>query len=231
MPLVTYTLQDYRDNTLRALRDTTQQYFNNNGQAAGSPASYADLDAWINRALRWRDLWSGGSRAYRFNVPLTQGIDQYDFRALFPNDTVLDMPYLWLIFGGSRYQLSEQTLDFVTKYARGQVGFTNVPAMWCRYGATGLFIATAPSGQYAADFDVVTLSGVLVNAIDPDPLPYPYSGEPVFYKAAQFARQEGQRNDTEAARFQGLANEALNAIEGFRVGMLPTPIGTTGGMR
>ena len=224
------TLASYRTRTLRVLRDSTQQFFNTGGNAAGSAASYGDLDAWINQGIRWRDLWSGGSRKYKAAVALTPGLDQYNFTTLFPGETVLDMPYLWLIFGSTRYQLSERPFGEVTSRARGLVGFTNVPAMWCRYGATGLFIATAPSGSYTADFDVVTLSGTLANPGDADPLPYPYT-EPVPYYAAALARGEGQRQWDEADRFREMAEQKMRDIEGARVGELPSPLSSARGRR
>jgi len=209
------------------VKDANQQFFSS-GAAPGTPASYADIDAWINEAIRWRDLWSGGARRYRGQVGLKVGFDQYDLAALFPGDTILDIPYIWIIVGAARYKISERPLDEVTKFARGLIGFTNIPVVWCRYGATGLFIATAPSSAlYTADFDVTTLSVQMVNPGDVDPLPFPYT-EPVPYMAAALGKEQWQRQYEEAARLRDQAEQKLRDIEGARVGELPSPIGPRG---
>lgn len=220
MPQQHETLATYRTRFLRAVKDAGQQFFNAQGQAAGTQASYADIDAWLNEALRWRDLWSGGSRAYKFAVPLTQGLDLYNLETLFPNDTVLDIINLWIIWGNRRLPMPERNLSEVTARARQQVGFTNVPAMFCRYGATQLFIATAPSSAYTADFDVAVLSTRLVVGGDADPLPYPYT-EPVVWHAASAGKEQGQRQFQDAEVFMAKALQALRDIEGSRAGELP----------
>lgn len=211
----TETLSSYRTRLLRELRDAGQNYYNNQGSATPN----LDLNAWINEGIRWRDLWSGGSRSYRAQVALTTGLDQYDLTVLFPNDTVLDIINLWLIYGNVRIPLSESSLGDVTAKVRPLVSYNNIPAMFCRYGAFKLFIATAPAGSYTADFDVAVLSGTLVNDAGADPLPYPYT-EPVPKYAAYLAKQNQARFD-EADMFYNQAVRSLQDIEGSRAGMLP----------
>ena len=223
MPFVQETLASYRTRVLRVLRDAQQQFFNAQGQTPGSDASFADIDAWIVQAQRWRDLWSGGSRNYRANVPLTKGLDLYTLdgtaAALFPTDTVLDIINLWLIWGTRRLPMPERSLSEVTAKTRQTVGFTGTPAMYCRYGSSQLFIATAPSSQFAADLDVAVLSTTLVAAADVDPLPYPYT-EPVVYYAASLAKGEGQQKFQDAEVLMATAIRKLNDIEGARAGQL-----------
>ncbi len=219
MALSTETLGSYRVRLLRELRDANQSYFN--GQQGADPN--VDLNAWINEATRWRDLWSGGSRAYKAKVPLQVGVDFYDLRALFGQDTVLDIINCWLIWGNFRKALTEQPLGVVTAGFRGLVTFNDVPAAFCRYGATQLVIATAPSGNYTIDLDVAVLSVTFTADGDIDPLPYPYT-EPVVKYAAYLAKQNQRRFD-EANIFYNEAVRALNDIEGSRVGQLPQPIG------
>lgn len=225
MPLQTETLSSYRTRVLRDLRDASQQYFNN--QHSATP--FADLDAWINEGLRWRDLWSGGSRSYRANVPLTQQIDQYDLRVLFPTDTVLDIATLWLLYGSFRVQLGEAAFSDVTNRWRPWQNYSNVPGAYCRYGATGVFIATAPAGPYTVDWDVVVLSPPVVNPGDADVLPYPYT-EPVVPYACHLAKKYMRRWD-EAEIFYAGAVRALRDIEGARLGQLPVPSVTARGTR
>ena len=98
MPLYRETLASYRTRFLRVVKDANQQYFNA-GAAPGTAASYADIDAWINEAIRWRDLWSGGSRAYKHEQALKVGFDEYDLTTMFPAETILDIPYIWVIVG------------------------------------------------------------------------------------------------------------------------------------
>ena len=215
MALQTETLGSYRTRVLRELRDASQQYFNNQNSAT----PFADIDFWINQGAQWTDMWSKGSRSYRPNVPTTVGIDQYDLRTLFPNDTVLDIATLWLIYGSFRVQLAEAAFSDVTNLARPWLNFQNVPAVYCRYGASSVFIATAPAGPYVVDWDVVVLSPPMVLPTDPYALPYPYT-EPVPKYAAYLAKQYQRRHD-EAELFYAEAVRALNDIEGARVGQMP----------
>lgn len=215
MALYQETLATYRTRVLRELRDATQQYFNNQG--SGTP--YADIDAWIQEAMRWRDMWSGGNRVYKNNVALTTGLDQYDLTLLFPTDTVLDIATMWLIYGNARVQMNDAAFSDVTNLWRPWLNYSNVPGAWCRYGATKLFIATAPSAAYSVDIDAVTLSVPLVNPGDTDALPYPYT-EPVPKYAAYLAKQNQRRFD-DAMVFYQEAVRALHDIEGSRVGQLP----------
>ena len=221
MALQTETLTSYRTRVLRELRDASQQYFNNGN--SGTP--YADIDAWIGEGMRWRDLWSGGSRSYRAAVPTTVGVDQYSLTTLFPTDTVLDIATLWLIYGQFRVQLDEAAFSDVTNRWRPWTAYSNVPGAYARYGATSIFIATAPAGPYTVDWDVIVLSPPLGNPGDADALPYPYT-EPVVpyacYKAKEF-----QRRFDEAEMFYAQAIRALQTIEGARLGQLPV-VPTTG---
>ncbi len=224
MALYQETLATYRTRFLREVRDASQQYFNNQGSAT----PFADIDAWIAEAMRWRDLWSKGARSYRPAVPLQTSIDQYDLTTLFPNDTVLDIATLWLIWGTYRVQLDERPFSEVTNAWRPWTNYVNVPGAYCRYGAAQVFIATAGAMPYTVDWDVVVLAAALVNPADKDPLPYPYT-EPVPKYAAYLGKQN-QRQFEEAEMFKNEARIALADIEGSRVGELPlqshTPRGT-----
>lgn len=215
MPPRQETLASYRTRFLREVRDASQNFFNNQGSAT----PFADIDAWILEAMAWRDLWSKGARSYRPAVSLTAAIDQYDLTVLFPTDTVLDIATLWLIYGNQRVQLDERPFSEVTNLWRPWTQYTNAPGAYCRYGATGVFIATAPSIAYTVDWDVIVLSAALVQPADIDPLPYPYT-EPVVKYAAYLGKQNQQRSD-EAETFKNEARMALADIEGSRVGELP----------
>lgn len=220
MPVLTETLASYRTKVLRELRDAQQLYFTTPPSVNANPNF--DLDAWINESIAWRDLWSGGSRAYKAAVPTTVGVGFYTLATLFPTDTVLDVINLWLIWGNYRRPLSELALGVITRGPRALVTYTDVPAAYCRYGATQVVIAAAPSGPYTTDWDVATLSVILVNPADADPLPYPYT-TPVIKYAAYLAKQNQRRFD-ESQIFYNEALRALNDIEGSRVGQLPQPV-------
>lgn len=215
MALQTETLASYRTRVLRELRDAGQAYFNNQGSAT----PFADIDEWIGEAMRWRDMWTKGNRVYKPAVPTTIGIDQYNLTTLFPNDTVLDIATLWLLYGSFRVQLDERPFSDVTNIWRPWVAYQNVPGAYCRYGATQVFIATAPAGPYTVDWDVVTLSPPLLNPTDPDVLPYPYT-EPVVPYAAYLAKKYQRRWD-EAELFYAEAARAVQDVDAQRLGQLP----------
>ncbi len=226
MALRTETLASYRTKVLRELRDANQSYFNS--QNGANPN--LDLNTWINEAVAWRDLWSGGARVYKPQVALTTGVDFYVLSgpqagALFPTDTILDIPNAWLIWGNFRRPMKELPFGVVTWGYRHLVQYTDVPGAFCRYGANQLVVATAPSFAYTMDLDATTLSIQFAtdgtqDAVQ-DPLQYPYT-EPVIKYAAYLAKQNQRRFD-EANVFYNEAVRALGDIEASRVGELPQP--------
>lgn len=215
----TETLATYRTRFLREVRDQNQDYF----------TSTADIDAWIQEAQRWRDLWSGGSRSYRAGVALTATVDQYSLSSLFPNDTVLDIANLWLLWGNWRVPMDERPFGEVTNVYRPWLSYSNIPGAYCRYGATSVFIATAPSTGYTTDWDVIVLSARLAAASDVDPLPYPYT-EPLVKYAVYLGFENMKRYEWAEAKYQE-AIRALRDIEGSRVGELPLASVTQRGTR
>ncbi len=225
MALRQETLATYRTRVLRELRDANQQIWNNQNSAT----PFADIDAWINEGIAFRDLWAKPSRRYAPNLPLTQGLDQYTLcgpaqgaaPTLFPLDTVLDVVNVWLLWGNWRGRLTELSFGEVTDGFRPWLQYQDIPAAYCRYGATQMFVASAPSGVMSVDVDVCVLSALLVLPGDPDPQPYPYT-EPVVKYAAHLAYQNAQRLD-EAAGFLEQANKWIRDIDASKVGMLPLP--------
>jgi len=202
------TLQTYLAATRRLLHDANADYW-----------SDADLILDINSAVKQRDLWSGGSRSYQSNIPLTAGQDQYQLPSLFPAlaaKTILDVISVWLIYGATRVQLDNPSFDDLQRRFRPWNTFVNRPAAFARYGAQGLFIAPAPSTPYTIDADLVVLSVTLANLTDADPLPFPYT-EPIPYWAAYYAKINSRRYD-EADVHLGYAQKAIRDIEGARVG-------------
>src|SRR3990172_279195 len=96
------TLSTYLVRVRRVLHDLSASHVPDpTNHTAPQYFSDFDLPADINDALRERDLWSGGSRSYQPNLPLTIGQDAYLFSALFPGLTVLDIINVILIYGST----------------------------------------------------------------------------------------------------------------------------------
>jgi len=214
----TMTLLDYLTEVRRLLHDAEKDFW-----------SDVDLTADINKAIRQRDLWSGGTRSYRPAIPLVTGQDLYSLLTLFPNDVVLDVMAIWLIYGQQRVRLNNQAFTDVNDQARPWLGYQNRPFTWSRYGQDQVFIAPKPSNTYATDWDLVVLSATLVNPGDTDPLTFPYT-EPVPYYAAHHACINARRWDL-ADHFMGLFIKAMRDIEGARVGELQTYLLNSAGAR
>lgn len=211
-PTGSNALSDYLTEVRRLLHDAQKFYF-----------SDADLTADINYGIRQRDLWSGGSRSYQPNIPLTAGVDQYRLSTTFPLLVVLDVVTVWLIYGSTRVQLDNRPFSELTNMFRPWTSYQGVPGGWTRYGADQVFVATAGAAIYTMDWDLVTLSTTLVNPGDLDPLIFPYT-EPVPYFAAYKAKINQRRFD-EAEVFMGFAIKALRDIEGARVGEMISAYG------
>jgi hypothetical protein len=210
------TLGEYLNRLRRLLHDAEADFW-----------TTPDLISDINAAIQQRDMWSGGMRSYRSNVPTTVGLDVYSLAALFSDVTVLDVINVWLVWGQQRVSLFQLPFTDLTNWFRQNILFRNRPGAWCRYGADQVYIATAPSVAYTTDWDLVVLSGALVALGDTDPLAYPYT-EPVVYYAAHEACINTRRWDL-ADRFLGMWEKAKRDIEGSRVGeMLSVNLGRSG---
>ena len=212
------TLGDYLTEVRRLLHDAESDYWTD-----------ADLISDINKAIRQRDMWSGGMRTYRPGVALTTGQDLYSLAVLFPDVTVLDVLNLWLIYGSTRVRMDSKSFTDVNDIGRPYTSFQNRPFIWSRYGSDQVFIAPKPASTYAVDWDLAVLSGVLVALGDTDPLAYPYT-EPVPYYAAHHACINARRWDL-ADHFMGLFMKAMRDIEGSRVGEMPLYTGSGYGAR
>lgn len=222
------TLSTYLVRVRRLLHDLPANYVPN--PLDSTPQQYFsdfDLTYDINDALNERDLWSGGSRLYQANVPLTIGQDTYLLQALFPTlvQPVLDVIAIWLLYGNTRVPLDDVPFSTLTQRARPIIGFQNRPQGFARYGAGRIYIAPAPGAAYTCDFDLSVLSTTLVVASDADPLRYPYT-KPIPYYAAYLAKLNQRRFD-EAEVFFGYYIRHMRDIEGARVGQMPSP-GTEG---
>lgn len=209
------TLADYLAEVRRLLHDADGDYWTD-----------AELIIDINKAIRQRDMWSGGSRSLQSAVALTTGVDQYLFADVFPSLTVLDVINIWLIYGQTRVALANPPFTELTNYFRQMVNFRNVPGAWARYGGNSVYIATRPSTAWTTDWDLVTLSTTLAHLGDVDPLIFPYT-EPVPYYAANLACINARRWDL-ADRFMGFFLKAMRDIEGSRVGEMPMMVGNSG---
>lgn len=215
------TLSTYLVRTRRLLHDLSQNYVPD--PTSTVPAQFysdSDLTADINDATRQRDMWSGGSRTYVSNFPLTIGQDFYNLATVFPAQTVLDVINVILIYGSTRVALENPTFTDLTTKARALVGYQNRPWGFCRYGATKVCIAPAPAAAYFADFDLAVLSTTFAVVGDADPLPFPYT-EPIPFYAAYKAKINQRRYD-EAEVFYGFFVRAMRDIEGSRVGQMLT---------
>ena len=215
------TLSTYLVRTRRLLHDLPATYVPD--PANTTPSQYfSDLDLTqdINDALNERDLWSGGSRSYQANIPLTIGHDTYTLATLFPAliQPVLDVINVILIYGSTRVVLENPTFTDLTTKARALTGYQNRPWGFARYGASQVYIAPAPGSAYTADFDLSVLSTTLVAVGDQDPLRYPYT-KPIPYYAAYLAKVN-QRRFEEAEVFFGYYLRHMRDIEGARVGQM-----------
>ena len=216
------TLSAYLVRTRRLLKDLAAVYTPD--PTNHTPAQfYSDYDLTqdINDAAEQRDLWSGGSRSYQQNIPLTIGQDRYVFTTMFPaltaaNQTVLDVITIWLIYGSTRVALHNPPFSTLTDKARALVGYQNRPWGWSRYGANQIYIAPAPGAAYTADFDLSVLATRFAAVTDPDPLPFPYT-TPIPFYAAYLAQLNMRRFDQAEVLF-GYYVRAMRDIEGARVG-------------
>lgn len=206
------TLGDYLDELRRLLHDQN---------AAGDVYwETPDLIKDINKALRQRDLWSGGSLDYRQAVPLTIGQDIYSLATLFSDLTVLDVINIWLIRGQVRQLLTSSTFTDLTSRERQLTTYQNFPTKFTRRGPDRVYLAPKPATAYTSDWDLVVLSTTMVSVTDPDPLVFPYT-EPVPYYAAYQACINARRWDL-ADKFLELFIRSMRDIEGSRVGEMMT---------
>jgi hypothetical protein len=204
------TLSAYLTATRQLLRDSS-----------GSLYTDADLTAFLNRAMRQRDLDLGLNRI-RILQALTTGVYDYTFAAIAATGTVLDgnsnailqdlLSITVIPLGGAsssvRYPLARwpySKLAFMLS-----TSYPTYPVCYALYGPTTIMFAPPPAQNYQTEFDFTCYSPDLVNPTDADIMPYPFT-DPVPFMAAAFAKMQAQRFD-EAESFSGVYKERMNRV-------------------
>jgi hypothetical protein len=216
------TLSNYLTEVRQLLRDEQASLYTD-----------VDLTAFINRAIRQRDLDLGLNRVlYRFT--LTASTFQYSFGTVTSGGTLLTGSSTALVndvrsiiilpLGGStssiRYPLGRWPYSKLAYLL--STSYPTYPAKYALYGATTVFLGPPPAGAYVSEWDFIAYSVDLVNSTDSDTQPYPYS-EPVAYQAAATAKTSVQRFD-EADKFREIYAEKLNRVRArSRAMSIPQP--------
>lgn len=78
--------------------------------------------------------------------------------------------------------------------------YPTYPTIYAMYGVQTIMLAPPPANPYPAEFDFTAYASPLVNLLDADPLPYPWT-DPIPFWAAAFAKFSVQRFD-EAQQFE-----------------------------
>lgn len=211
------TLASLIQDTRRLLHDANSTYYND-----------VDLTAWINRAKRRRDIDTGMNRA-EATLATVAGQRAYSMAGLSPlypdgtpaGGTIYDVMNVVLIWANSRYLPGKVPYTDLATFYQPYAGYTNVPSVYCVYGAKSVMLAPAPNQAYPMIWDCVMLSPDLATPSDPDPLPDPW-GDPIPFMAAAFAKDESQQSD-DAMKFRQHYAEALMMVSGGRIRMLSRP--------
>jgi hypothetical protein len=199
------TLQDYLDETRLLLHDKLVAA-DQQGQLYTTP----DLIRWINRAIMQRDL---DLAIHRILVQFTLTANQalYPIESITSSGTVMmgdpafnviDVLSIIIIPiggppGGVRYPLARWAYSRMA-YLK-TTAYPTYPVTYTLYGAENIVITPVPAINYPAEFDFICSTPPLLDPIDADPLPYPYT-DPVPFLAASFAKIFDQRFD-EAREF------------------------------
>ena len=198
------TLGSYLTQLRRILHDSSDQFW-----------SQVSKTAYINQALQQRDRDCGMNRAIT-NLTLTVGQPFYPMTAT--NSTTLDVVGIGLFNGNLRIQLEQRPYTELVMRYQSITSFTQQPVAFARYGASSLIFAPVPDQAYRTEWDCLLTTPTLVNSIDADPLPYPWT-DPVPYMAAHFANLEIQKID-EADRFLKIYQERMNGVLAGARGMM-----------
>ena len=210
------SLSSYLADTRRLLRD-------------GTPILYSDddLKAYINRAIRQRDLDLGKNRV-RMTFTLTAGVFDYPFATIASGGVVVD---------GNTNAILQDIFSIIVMPIGGAASSTRVPlgrwpytklapllstniptypVRYAIYGPSTVMIGPPPAFNYPAEFDFIAYSPDLVNLTDTDIMPYPWT-DPVPFMAASIAKVGAQRFD-EAKEFGALYADRMNrARPGSRI--------------
>lgn len=207
------TLQDYLDRVRRLLRDEDPNR---------ALYSTTDLTAWVNEAMQQRDVDLGLNRA-RISFAMTQGIYQYAIATIVTNGTVLTGPtnpniidfisITVVPLGGGPGALPRYPLSRVPYSELAFLLATNnptYPVAYAMYGTGHVMVGPPPAGNYFTEWDGITHAPELVNPLDADPQPYPWT-QPIPFYAAHLAKLGAQRFD-EAQAFQAKYQESLGRV-------------------
>lgn len=206
------TLSSYRTDVMRLLRDANNSLY-----------TVTDLNSFINRAIRQRDLDLGMTRL-RMQMTLVSGTYDYSFADVIASGTVLQgntglniqtlLSIIVIPMGSStsavRYPLSRWPYTRLAPLL--STSYPTYPAAYAFYGPTTVMMGPPPAGNYISEWDFLCYNPDLVNDADQDAMPYPYT-DPVPFLASSFAKLQAQRFD-EAAGFERVYNQSMARVRG-----------------
>lgn len=220
------TLADYRTATLALLRDADR---------TNPLLSTTDLDAFINSAIRRRDILS---RALRFAVALPLVTQQYTYSmasvgagsVLYGPTTAIPVDLISVTMkldtgagtdNGIRQQLGRKPYSLLAPLLSTTFA-TGYPRWFSVYGARSgaasggvIIIAPPPAAAYPVEWDFFGINPKLVGPTDADLLGYPFT-EPVPWIAAGRAKVQAQRYDEAAKMYEMALGNTQFALAGAR---------------
>lgn len=181
--------------------------------------STADKTAYVNQAIKRRDLDTGANRSL-FTVALTIGQDTYSIATATGNSRVFDIVAINLLYQNIRYVMGATAFTDLNLGPRAwNPALRWAPFAWARYGSGTIYLAPAPGIVYSTEWDCCLYSADLVALTDADVLPYPFF-EPVPFYAAYLAKLNERQMD-EAADFLSAYDQQLQVCLNSRTGLVP----------
>jgi hypothetical protein len=214
---VAVTLQTYINQVQRLLHDANGNFW-----------PIPELVDYINDGRNRIAADTKCLRQLATTIPLTPAVELYNVQATVALATpavtasVVDVMGISLYWGNTRFKLNYMSFSEFDAYVRAWQLYQTRPVIFTRMGALNIYVGPVPDQAYITDWDVAVLPTPMVNSIDLESIPAPFT-DPVQYWAAFRAKYKEQAFG-EADMFEKrYAREGLRAARSFMTRVLPNP--------
>src|SRR5262249_20395490 len=106
-----------------------------------------------------------------------------------PAPKIFDVVGINLLYVSQRVVLLNMSYTRLNTLKRTWVPYQGIVEGWCRYGTSQVIFGPQPSVNYLTEWDVAVYTAPLVDLVDVDPVPFPYTLRLVPTYAAYLCKQ------------------------------------------
>lgn len=204
------TLGGYITEVRRLLHDANANFY-----------SDSELTENINGA-RTRLVRDTGCLRNLQSYTFPQSVETFNFSDLPEGTKTLDILNINVFWGNSRTPLRYLAWTDFNSQLRYWQNYTGLPVAFSFYGAQTIYLGPVPDQNYQAEIDTVIMPDDLVNTIDVDEIPSPYTS-PVQFYAAYLAKYKEQSYGEAEIYKQEYIKQVQSVLNSVFTRRMPSP--------